>query len=155
MHSLNLSPDIYSYNLLLRCIKNCGAGDPQLTSRLLDGDTAALTKKENTANKIKSIKQRVIQIDCSQTHDVAKKSNNLDNTVSREDSNGNLQQANAENSDTNYKMVKVVREIPHNGDQDAIMPNLLGQTLTTGKVVGLGPLDQPHDRYGSLLCPLV
>lgn len=149
MRSLNLSPDVYSYNLLLRCVKSCGAGDPQLTYKMLDGDTADVTQREKTENKLKSIRQRVILIGSSQTPDLTENDNIQDTEANRKDPEDDLWKTGSSSEQIEqktYKMIKVTREVPETVDQDAMLPSLLGKTLRVGKVVGLGPLDQPHDR---------
>lgn len=53
MRQMGRKPDIYAYNLLLRCTLKCGAGDPALLNQLLEEATAPPPPREPKFKKDK------------------------------------------------------------------------------------------------------
>ncbi|XP_045593921.2 pentatricopeptide repeat-containing protein 1, mitochondrial [Procambarus clarkii] len=153
MRELKLSPDIYSYNLLIRSIKDCGSGDPQLTSRLLQEKVNASCK--GAKEKMKQIvKENILVIESEiKKHDPVP-----GDASSTQDISGNVEISNSNSPVTSenvkdekiYKLIEIKREIQNSTKEDLVLPNLLGRKITPGTVVGLGSLDQPHDRLALL-----
>lgn len=153
MRELKLSPDIYSYNLLIRCIKDCGSGDPQLTSKLLVGNADISNKGTKEINKKQRLTEKVLVIE---------NENEKDTSLARNASSpqyvaecAEITSKDSHNASENlneqmYTMVEIEREIQVNTNENLVLPNLLGKKLTSGTVVSLGPLDQPQDRLALL-----
>jgi hypothetical protein len=59
MHDLNIQPDLFSYNLLLRSVRDCGVGDVEKTLSTLPIDFLACRQspslQENHANETTSL----------------------------------------------------------------------------------------------------
>lgn len=129
MRELKLQPDIYSYNLLTFVIKDCGAGDPSLTSSLLEdeGDLhkpsikSSQRKKQLPSPEPLDLKE---PLDVLQSHPV----NVPENTV----------------VSSSEKDTSVQRQ--ENTTGESMLPNILGKKMTAGNVVALGALDKPQDR---------
>ncbi|XP_042218600.1 pentatricopeptide repeat-containing protein 1, mitochondrial-like isoform X2 [Homarus americanus] len=130
LRELKLSPDIYSYNLLIRAISACSAGDPQLTSKLLEGNFCTSNKGTKEKRERKTITEKVIVVE------------NKKEPLSSEPRNIPEEQ--------NYGMIQVKREVQGDGVQNHVLPDLLGKRITSGTIIGLGPLDQPQDRLALL-----
>lgn len=145
MRELKLSPDIFSYNLLIRCTADCGVGDQRLTSNLLEGNvgTEKKIKKRVITEKVLVIanEEKLHTSELRNTASTQEMKDNLENTeTSSQGINENL------TNEQNYSVTKVKREIEDTAGQNLVLPNFLGKRLTTGAVVGLGSLDRPQDR---------
>lgn len=129
MRKLKLQPDIYSYNLLTLVIKECGAGDPSLTSTLLEdeGDLhkpsiqGSQRKKQLPGPEPLALKEP-IDVHQSQPANV-----------------GETTLVSGSEEETSVQRL---------GDAagESVLPNILGKKMTAGNVVALGALDNPQDR---------
>ncbi|XP_071544899.1 pentatricopeptide repeat-containing protein 1, mitochondrial [Panulirus ornatus] len=154
MRELKLSPDIFSYNLLIRCIVDCGAGDQRLTSSLLEGVVGNAVKGTKREMKKRLITEKVLVL-ANEDKLHASESRNTVSTQEVKDSLENTEKKSEGisenlNNEQLYSMTEMRREVQVTAGQNHVLPNLLGRTLATGAVVGLGPLDQPQDRLALL-----
>lgn len=128
MRELKLQPDIHSYNLLMRVVKECGAGDPSRTFDLLkEGDSHSSKDKDSHRNK----------------HGLTHKVLNL--KVALSDSEKNLRNAPEGSVVHHLENDAVTKNVKEGLGQNAL-PNILGNRVTAGDVVALGALDKPPDR---------
>lgn len=131
MRELNLQPDIHCYNLLMRIIKNCGAGDPKFIIDLLKEDDQHRLEKSVPSRK----ENHILEI--------------LDSKVKSLDSQKNLRNIqedgimhHLENNDTVENVNKNLSKV--------VFPDILGKRLTAGHAVAVGALDQPSHRLALL-----
>ncbi|XP_064094346.1 pentatricopeptide repeat-containing protein 1, mitochondrial-like [Macrobrachium nipponense] len=149
MRELRLCPNIYTYNLLVRCISDCKAGLPELTSQLLEGNFysqytgKAISQKERIKERhsIESIRGKEDLKSKKQSNEVTS-------------SSGTFEEVH-ESSQTTVSLVEVLSESKylkstgkHSSSNPEVpaLPNLLGRKLNVGSAVGLSSLDRPEDR---------
>lgn len=143
MRELKLSPDIYSYNLLVQCIKECQAGDPQLTSQLLqETPSPSMTVKGTQKPKINGEHtEEILQIESK------KKPSERESKAHIE---ADRYVKSGENSDSliepEYTVIEVKRKMENAQGDQQVLPDLLGRKMTVGNVIGLSSLQQPKDR---------
>ncbi|XP_047473861.1 pentatricopeptide repeat-containing protein 1, mitochondrial-like [Penaeus chinensis] len=143
MRELKLSPDIYSYNLLVRCIKECQAGDPQLTSQLLqETPSPSMVVRGNQKPKINGEHtEKVLHIE-------SKKEPSESESKACIETDRGVQSG--ENSisliEPEYTVIEVKRNMENAQADQQVLPDLLGRKMTVGNVIGLRSLQQPEDR---------
>ncbi|KAK8401008.1 hypothetical protein O3P69_002646 [Scylla paramamosain] len=131
MRELKLQPNIHSYNLLMRIIKDCGAGDPKFIIDLLKEDDQHSLKKTDPSRK----------------HNLIPETSNL--KVKSLESEKNLR---------NIQEDSVVYHLENNNSAEnvnknlskGVFPDILGKRLAAGYAVALGALDHPSDRLALL-----
>ncbi|KAK7076234.1 Pentatricopeptide repeat-containing protein 1, mitochondrial [Halocaridina rubra] len=142
MRELRLLPDIYSYNLLVRCIASCNAGDPALTTQLLEG---ASTNERNIDIKngkmVNKIEEQYVDSP-KKVEDACVKREEKPAAIFAENETENPMTTNVEVLEHNHKLLGVRMEtsVVH------LLPNLLGPKIKKGSVIGIGSLTQPEDR---------
>ena len=127
MRELKLQPNIHSYNLLMRIINNCGAGDPQFIIDLLKKDDQHSLGKTD-----QSIKYNVIP----ETQNLIVKSLDSEKNLRNIQEDSVIHHLELDDS------IEYVKKNPVTG----VLPDILGKRLTTGSAVVLGALDHPSDR---------
>lgn len=143
MRELKLSPDIYSYNLLVRCIKECQAGDPQLTSQLIqETPSPSMAVRRNQKPKISGEHtEKVLHIESKKepSESESKAYIEADRYVKSGENNINL-------IEPEYTVIEVKRKMENAQGDQQVLPDLLGRKMTVGNVIGLRSLQQPEDR---------
>ncbi|KAG0716612.1 Pentatricopeptide repeat-containing protein 1, mitochondrial [Chionoecetes opilio] len=132
MRELKLQPDIHSYNLLMRVVKECGAGDHNLTFDLLreDSDPHRLKDTQPSRNT-HNLTPEVLKLKVDSLDHEKNQKNAPEDSV-----------APLENDDVVKNVEKDI--------STAVLPNIIGKKLTRGDVVALGPLDNSPDRLALL-----
>ncbi|XP_053326653.1 pentatricopeptide repeat-containing protein 1, mitochondrial [Spea bombifrons] len=148
MLCLGLKPNINTYNLLLRAVKDCGIGDPAVASEVLLSSKNPFLKarsgkprqgkKENITNKITEREVEMLQ------HQLLLGSP----TDSKESSlNGVHESARVKRTSSPLPSEPVslhLKTIPSDSVQH--LPNLLNPNVDTSMVVSLGNIISPSDR---------
>lgn len=149
MRKLKLQPDIYSYNLLIRCTAECKAGEPTFTTDLLlappTHESQHSIKNKRTPKKISNVK-KVLLVEAK--HELA--SDNYDGTCTGSvDESHSVSQVSKDNNCPDEKLypeVEVEGKASGSEGNSVMLPSILGRTVTSGAVVALNSLDQPQDR---------
>ncbi|XP_068205939.1 pentatricopeptide repeat-containing protein 1, mitochondrial [Palaemon carinicauda] len=143
MRELRIDPGIYTYNLLVRCINDCKAGHPELTSQLLEGTfypehTSKAMKKKESRRDSKKV----------EVSNFSKESSGESESMtgaSEEDLGSSQITASQVEVISKNEYLKGT-EAYSSSNSVATLPNLLGRKLTVGSVIGLSSLDKAEDR---------
>lgn len=129
MREMKLQPDIYAYNLLMCVIKDCGAGDPSLTSSLLEEEAQNHKSSISVSHKKnKSLNPETIDI--------------KEPLVAHQSQPVIL----PEETIMQNREEDAVAQRLENSIGKVVLPNILGKKMTAGDVIALGALDKPQDR---------
>lgn len=101
MHRRNISPDVYSFNLMLRCVRDCGIGDMKTTQHVI----ARILSESRSAIKIKAQKD-VLMIEDKPTKAI----NTIENNEKQE-ANNTVDKV----RDTVDEMPNMLTKLPHLG----------------------------------------
>ncbi|XP_076040230.1 pentatricopeptide repeat-containing protein 1, mitochondrial isoform X2 [Oratosquilla oratoria] len=153
MRALHLNPDIYSYNLMVRCIKECKAGDPKLLNQLLDLPKVATQPKrgliieKRPSSRIHKTKLDipVISIDENYAND---QGNTKEECLHEKDQEDGIQ-----NSDKGRDLKEKTYKF-NGGSASAVtsnvpaefFPNLIARQPSSGQMVAMSSLDKAHER---------
>lgn len=159
MRELKIDPNIYTYNLLVHCAKECKGGDIALASKLLELPSGSRKTKrkeiktekvilledtnlERTENDILDNDNKEISTNDIKLSDQSENRENLKHSPSSVESRGLL-------VSPSYKEIEMpVHEVK--SDSKELLPQLLARKPTKGSVIGLTTLDEPQHRLALL-----
>lgn len=123
IHRRNLVPDIYSFNLMLRCVLDCGIGDVKTMRSVI----ATLLAKSNSDQKVKIKASQNALVVAEQKPTAIER--NADGT--------------ADEIEANSEMTITQNATEEVSDQT---PNLLSKNPHLGSLVSLREVTEPHER---------
>lgn len=130
MYHKKIKPDLYSFNLMLKCVEDCGIGDLD-TMRSVIGQV--ISQHNPTEKKLKVRKGELLEIQPKKEA----KPNETD-----EDMGENVGGEHATTTDTETSDVQMASTKPSSGEA----PNLLSKTPHLGSLVALKTVKLPEDR---------
>lgn len=157
MRELKLQPDIYSYNLLIRCTAECKAGEPTFTTDLLlappPQECQHSLKYKKIPMKTSNVK-KVLLVEAKQefaadnyeSTDRGQKDSTCEASVDESHSVSQVSKDINLPDEKLYPEVEVERENRGSEGTSVMLPSILGHTVTSGAVVALNSLDQAQDR---------
>ncbi|CAL4088888.1 unnamed protein product, partial [Meganyctiphanes norvegica] len=150
MRELKLEPNIFTYNLLVHCTKECKAGDMELSSKLLE-----LPSGKSKSRKKDRKKETVILLEDT---NIERTKNYILDNIGEDDKNASklLEQNEkirkalpVESQNPNCKSIQMpVHEMK--SDSEMLVPQLLARHPTAGQVVALTSLEEPQHRLAVL-----
>lgn len=145
----NISPSIYSYNLMLRCIRDCGLGDIQVTQDVINkiifdsNDSSQKTIVDSDNKNLSSQNQCFDSEDIHKCQDI-----NLSAENSSEFKNSCLSDENVE-----IKSISIIsqEELLHRNRSKGmeikdLRPNLMARIPHLGSLISLSEIKKPEER---------
>lgn len=121
-------------------IKDCGAGDPRLTSSLLEEGDLHKPGSKNSHTRKQLPSPDAIPLKVHQSHP----STGQENTgVPEEKGTGVLR---LEGTAGEGNVLDAGVQTLENTTRECVLPDILGRKMTAGSVIALGALDKPQDR---------
>ena len=152
MRKLRLLPDIYTYNLMLRCTKECKGGDPNLLHDLLEHTPSKREQIEAQNRKIQLSKD-VQQLLEGTKKPHATSQDTLDQFYNEDEGNKQIYKIERNSQfvevslKENMELEILSEELPPLAPiENPILPDLLSRKFNPGKVVDLVSLNKPEER---------
>ncbi|KAB7494113.1 Pentatricopeptide repeat-containing protein 1, mitochondrial [Armadillidium nasatum] len=161
VRSLLIQPNVFTYNMLLRCVRDCGAGDPQLLSELLD-DLAVSHKIKGKLKRVRDKKRENAKYVPS-SFSSSKKKNDQDVKVEN-GSTSNVMKGRGGEEEEEYCQISDGNEVvkvnlkpnmeleiisPEKGnsnDEEPVLPNVLSYKVQPGNIIAISSLEKKEER---------
>lgn len=152
MRELRLVPNIYSYNLLVRCVSTSKAGDPMLTTQLLEASSKTSKNTKRSYKKENTVKTSDLGVNDVEVTDLKNDSvRSLENEFDKRSEGTSQGESNQlEVIEVNHRLEEMRKTASNVDAQLEMFPNFLGIRITTGCVIGLSSLSEPEDRLALL-----